>query len=262
MGLCVLLAVPAFFSCSVKESRTACPCYTSVAVDDFILAGFSEATVSFSAEELLLREKIALAEYEDEGYMIALSRKANRAAVIAGMDKSVVKGDSLFTSYGLETDPIWLYSEKFVCDDDDHLINARPYKQYCRLRIVLTGLSSSDECDCLFRIRASSCGLDIYGRRPLEGDYCAVARRDSDGNYILRIPRQAENRLQLELFLPDGGESPVFSMDLGEAFGKSGYDWTREDLRDASVEVDYARATFSLSIMDWDRNDIFKDIKI
>ena len=51
-------------------------------------------------------------------------------------------------------------------------------------------------------------------------------------------------------------------MDLGEEFGKAGYDWTREDLRDAAVEVDYSRATIRLSIQDWNRNDIFKDIKI
>lgn len=256
------MAVPAFFSCSVKESRTACPCYTSVAVEDFLLAGFSEAMVSFSADRLLFREKIALAEYEDGGYVVALDRKTNRAAVIAGMDKSVVKGDSLFTSYGLETDPIWLYSEKFVCDDDDYLIDARPHKQYCLMEIALTGISPSDACDCIFRVKAGSCGLDLYARRPLEGDYCAVARRNSTGNYSLRIPRQAENALLLELFFPGGGDTPVFTMNLGEEFGKAGYDWTREDLRDAAVEVDYSRATIRLSIQDWNRDDIFKDIKI
>jgi hypothetical protein len=262
-GLAVLLIVTLLSpACSVKENRTACPCYTSVDVDDFILAGFAEATVSFSADHLLRREMISLQEYEDIGYMIALDRRSNRAAVIAGLDNSVVRGDSLMTPYGLEADPIWLYSEKFYCDGDEHWINARPHKQYCRLEIVVTGLSPGDIYDCCFRVKAESCGLDLYGRQALEGEYCALAERSSTGDFTVRIPRQLENRLSLELLHIGNPDEPLFTIELDRKLEAAGYDWTREDLRDISVEVDYAGTEVNLKILDWDSDDVFKQITI
>ena len=262
-GLPVLLIVMLLFpACTVKESRSACPCYTSVAVDDFILAGFAEAAVSFSSDRLLCRETITLQEYEDVGYLIALNRRNNRAAVIAGLDNSVVRGDSLMTPYGLEADPIWLYSEKFVCEGDDHRINARPHKQYCRLEIVVTGLSPDDLYDCSFRVRAESCGLDLYGRHALAGEYCATAERSSTGDFFVRIPRQAENRLSLELLRDGNPDEPVFTIELDKRLEAAGYDWGREDLRDMSVEVDYAGTEVNIKIIDWDSDDAFKEITI
>ncbi len=262
-GLAVLLLVSLFSpSCSVKESRSACPCYTSVAVDDFILAGFAEATVSFSADRLLRRETISLQEYEDVGYMIALDRRSNRAAVIAGLDKCIVRGDSLITPYGLEADPIWLFSEKFYCEGDELVINARPHKQYCRLEIVVTGLSPGDRYDCSFRVKAESCGLDLYGRQALEGEYCAWAQRSSTGDFFVRIPRQAENRLSLELLRTDAPDAPLFTIELDRKLEAAGYDWTREDLRDISLEVDYSGTEVKLKIIDWDSDDVFKEITI
>jgi len=262
-GLAVLLIVTLLSpSCSVKESRTACPCYTSVAVDDFILAGFAEAAVSFSSDRLLRREMISLQQYEDVGYLIALARRSNRAAVVAGLDNAVVRGDSLMTPYGLEADPIWLYSEKFICEGDEHRINARPHKQYCRLEIVVTGLSPGALYDCAFRVKAECCGLDLYGRQALAGDYCAMAARSSTGDFLVRIPRQAENRLSLELLHIGNPDEPLLTIELDRKLEEAGYDWMREDLRDVSVEIDYAGTEVNLKIIDWDSDDIFKEIRI
>ena len=262
-GIVLLMTfiLPAFTACSVKENRAACPCYASILVDDFILAGFSEALLSVSADRLVCRDDIRLREYEDGGYEATLGRNTNRVSLVSGLQKMTIKGDSLVVAYGMEADPIWLYSEKFFCREDSYIVRARPHKQYCRLEIVLKGLSAEDRSSCSFRVKAACCGLDIYSRTALEGEYAASAERGLDGNFSVRVPRQNGGGLLVEAYNGIPGEEPLL-IDAGKMLRSAGYDWSREDLRDVSITVDYAKAEVSLRILDWNPDDIYKDIII
>lgn len=258
----LFFALQALTACSVKEDRAACPCYASVFVNEFLKAGFSGAMLSFSSDRLVYREDIRLVEYEDWPYVASLERRTNRASLIAGLEKMHVRGDSLLVPYGLASDPVWLYSERFFCDGDDYTIKARPHKQYCRLEIVLKGLSAEERTACSFRVKAGFCGIDLYSRRALEGDFCAEAERGLDGSFSLLLPRQGDGGIMLEASCgPQWGEES-FMIDVGARLRAAGYDWTLEDLRDVSVTVDYAKAEISLRILDWNPDDFFKNIII
>ena len=189
-ALCLFFSLQAMTACSVKEDRSACPCYASVLVEDFLRAGFSDALLSFSSDRLVHRESIRLAEFEDDAYVASLERRTNRASLIAGMTRMRIRGDSLLVPYGHQSDPIWLYSEKFFCDGDSYTVTARPHKQFCRLEILLKGLSAEERTACTFRVKAGFCGLDLYSRRALEGEFCAEAIRGLDGAFSLLLPRQ------------------------------------------------------------------------
>lgn len=258
----LFFALQAITACTVKEDRTACPCYTSVLVDGFIDAGFSSTMVSFSSDCLVRRENISLAEYEDQAYVISLERKTNRASVIAGLDRMQIRSDSLLVPFGHDADPIWLHSEKFFCDDDEYIMDARPHKQYCRLEILLEGLTPEESTSCSFSVMAETCGLDLYSRRPLEGAFRADAKRGLDGSFSLLLPRQGDGGILLEVSSGPGLRGDCFVVDVSSRLEAAGYDWTLEDLKDVSITVDYAKAEISIKILDWNPDDVFKDVII
>lgn len=266
MSAAAALALSAILcSCSVKEDRSGCPCYVCLSVDDFIRAGFSEATVAFSQGADSFREDMRLAEYAGGVYEKAFPRRTARLSVLAGMNDSMVSGNTLTVPYGLEADPIWMFCGTLDCAGDEEHVRAVPYKQYCNLTIVLAGLPVGTGYDCDLKLHASDGAMDIYTGTPLAVEYCATARKGADGVFSVRIPRQSGDEIFLEIsgWVSPEGETMAGSMvDLGREFRESGYDWTRKSLSDASAVVDYAGASVSLSVEDWNDDDSFEDIEI
>ena len=64
----------------------------------------------------------------------------------------------------------------------------------------------------------------------------------------MRGPRQKDNSLRLE-GIEDGNLLRVFA--LGEIIAASGYDWTTENLRDVTVEIDYSKTDVIFTIEGW-----------
>lgn len=253
-AFCLLCAAwGACLACSVKEERSGCPCYAEVDVGGFISAGFSKALLFFSAGEPLLEEEINLHEYEDEAYVTTLERRTNRAAVVAGVEKSRIKDGILSVPSGLEADPIWAFGETFFCGDDAYFIKAAPHKQYCNMEISVEGLDAAGLYEFSFRVVADCNGLDLYDRTAVEGEYSCFARRSATGAFNVRIPRQSTGRILLEIYRDSSPEEqgPVFVTEVGSEILKNGYDWGREDLLDVSVGLDYSAAEVTIKIKDW-----------
>ena len=253
-AFCLLCAVWGLcLACSVKEERSGCPCYAEVDVGGFISAGFSRALLFFSAEEPLLEEEINLREYEDDAYVTPLERRTNRAAVVAGVENSRIADDILSVPSGLEADPIWAFGETFFCGGDAYLIKAAPHKQYCNMEISVAGLDAADLYEFSFRVIADCNGLKLYDRTAVEGAYSCFARRSATGAFNVRIPRQSGGRILLEVYRdssPDVQE-PVLVTEVGAEMLRNGYDWSREDLLDVSVGLDYSAAEVAIKIKDW-----------
>ena len=86
------------------------------------------------------------------------------------------------------------------------------------------------------------------------------------GEWYGVIPRQKTNNMQMDIFLPDAGSATSgrtdYVIDLGAKFAELGYDWTAEDLRDVSVKVGFTSATVTVSVLDWEGDDGYKNIEI
>ena len=266
MSVAAAMALSAILcSCSVKEDRSGCPCYVCLSVDDFIRAGFTEALAAFCQGADSFSEEMELAEYAGGVYEKAFPRRRTGLSVLAGMDCSVVGGSALTVPYGLEADPIWMFCGTLGCTGDEEQVRAVPYKQYCNLTIVLAGLSGGAGYGCELKLRASCGAMDIYTGAPLAVEYCATARKNADGIFSIRIPRQSDGDISLEIsgwVSPEGETMAGSIVDLGRKFRESGYDWTSRSLSDASAGVDFAGASVSLSVEDWDDDDSFDDIEI
>lgn len=263
--LCLALSLT-FCSCSVLEDRSGCPCYTYLILDEFIRAGFRDAVISFDSGADASQDKVSLAKYAGISYQRIFNRSTIRVSVVSGLDAGMIGNDNLLFPYGTEADPVWMFYDLAECLGDEEYINAVPYKQYCNLSIVVDGLAPGEEYGCLFRIRASCCGIGLYSGIPAEGEYCSMARRIAADKFSVRIPRQSGNVLQLEIVGADSGDNidapAIEVLDLGNELKACGYDWTKNSLDDASAVVDCSKAEVTVTVSDWEPDISFGDIEI
>ena len=120
-------------------------------------------------------------------------------------------------------------------------------KPYCRLEIKVVWAQSPAAYDLTVRGRVA--GLDRDGQ-PVPGVFHYRTRPSAAGSCFVNLPRQLDDSLLLDL---TAGADPVRTFALGEYLAEAGYDWTAEDLPDASVTIDFARTTLAISVAGWTR---------
>lgn len=120
-------------------------------------------------------------------------------------------------------------------------------KPYCRLEIKVVWAQNPGAYD--LAVRGGVAGLDRDGQ-PVPGAFRYRMRPSAAGTCSVNLPRQSDDSLMLDL---TAGADPVRTFALGEYLAEAGYDWTAEDLSDASVTIDFARTTLAISVAGWTR---------
>ena len=260
----MLLLIP---GCSVKELRDECPVYVTVLTDRFIRQGLSDGVVSFHAAEPIDREEISFLSYIGKGFLQPCPREYARAAVLSGLEHERIEGTTLYVPYGKQAGLIWSYGESFSVRADEYLIDAVPHKQYCLVKFLFDESPvAPPDYPWRFRIKAGCNGLDIYTMKPVAGAYSCPVGPNSVGEWYGVIPRQEDNKLMLEIFLPDAGSETEgrtdYVLDLGSRFEAAGYDWKRENLDDIAVRVGFTAAEIRVEVLDWTGDDTYRNIEI
>ena len=260
---CMSAALLTAVSCSVKEDRNACPCYVYVFVDEFVRAGFAESVVNFNVGDSSSSETIELARYTTDGYVRTVPRGTAEVSLVAGISSSIISGGIVMTEYGRESDPLWLSTDSVVCSGDELYITPEPNKQFCRLTLVLLSPDGEPtEDDFILKVSGSCNGIDIYTGKAVPGNFCAEATKTGSGVYTVRIPRQLDSELTLEIIEENQDEEISCIVDLGKEFMTAGYDWQRTSLLDVGALVDYSNSTVEVSIEDWEKDDSYNEIEI
>ncbi len=266
-GLPVLAAAVGSLSCSVKEDRMECPAYVTVLTDRFAQRGLQDGTVSFSSDHLLARDEINFLSYLREGYEQACPRDFARAAVLSGVENSRLSEDNLFVPPGRQADLLWAFGASFSAEEDSYVLDAVPHKQYCLIKFLF-GEEPTAPADYpwRFRLLADCSGMNIYTLEPVRGTYRSIVGPNAVGEWYGVLPRQKENNMRLEVYLPDGADGTEgrtdYVLDLGKAFEKQGYDWRREDLADIAVKVGFSEAGITLTVQEWEGDDHYHEIEI
>ncbi|MCR4860729.1 MAG: hypothetical protein K5910_08715 [Bacteroidales bacterium] len=263
----VVLALGGLGACSVKEDRTECPVYVTVLTDRFLQQGLDGGIVSFAAAAPIKRDSISFLSYVRQGYAQACPRDYARVAVLSGLEHSLVSGEALEVLPGRQAGLVWAYGISFSAEADEYVVDAVPHKQYCLVHFLFDGSPTAPEgYPWRFRLLADCAGMNIYTLEPLPGDYRTVVEPNALGEWTAVLPRQRDNTMRLEVFLPvegaSGEEAADYVVDLGEAFAQQGYDWTREDLLDITVNVGFTSAGIALSVREWEGDDSYRDIEI
>lgn len=255
LGAAVLLLGAS--SCSVKEIRTDCPVYVSVLLDRFLQNELSEGMVIFSDADKYHSELINFFPYKGIGYEYPVNRHLARTTVLSGMDYEVFTEETVTVPYGKQCGLLWGFTQTFSAEQDLFTVDAVPHKQYCMVRFTFDNGSfkAPSPYPWHFRIFAECNGLNLFTMQPVEGAYCCPVGPNAVGEFTGVIPRQKENKLTMEIFVPNEDSDiegvTEYTIDLGARFAKLGYDWTQEDLGDVSIKVGFASGTVDVDVVEW-----------
>ncbi len=257
-------------SCTILEDRTPCPCrltmdYSRVLKYDFvhrmmdgkydvILSGgdfhFGE-TIPVNMMDTIRKESVSKGSIRISG---VLSKKGEKALTIAEGNQA----DSLYAFYTT----IEAIGEKAYVLMDAH-------KQFTTLYIKDSGIENTTMGrekgleKVQMRVKGNFQGIDRHNLEPLPGKFdCIVPEASPIGEYSVRIPRQGDASLIMELTLNGTNDGTTaclstFTLPLGRYMEELGYDFAAESLADVYIGLNIATRKAFIRIENWNFEKTF-----
>lgn len=235
--------------CSVKEDRSTCPCRLELDFSEIDTTLITYADLYVSSEDaLILSERLEAEDFRDDliietpkgGLTIGVWNGAGNIREYGGFD----------IPYGEDCPPVYFHSTTVRADEESVREVVRMRKNHCVMTVML-GWNDEQVDDVVLVGNVN--GYDADGS-PSIGDFSYELELDDDGWCTAVLPRQLDESLALEV---NDGSGSVKRFALGEYIAESGYDWTEPDLRDLTIELDFAILKISLIIQGWDITHIF-----
>lgn len=232
-------------SCSIKEDRGACPCRV---IMDF--SGVDTSAVSFlnilaeTPDGFVYKDVISQDEF-GKGKEIEVPRTDVCINVYSGVDESYLSGDGMLIPYGEESPPVYVHAVLLDTRREWLREHVEMKKSHCVMTVRVRN-DSGFPYD--ISIRGNVNGLDRMGD-PRDGDFQYMLPGTAEEGFIAIIPRQKDSSLRLYVS-ESGGADRAFA--LGEYLQASGYDWSKDELEDVTVWLDYSMTHLSLVIRMWD----------
>lgn len=235
--------------CSVKEDRDECPC---ILVMDFSCVDTSLVksvnVLAESPDGIVFFDSLGVEAFEKE-YVREVPHSEMCVSVWGGSGAD----EDLQIPYGCECPYLYMYA----FEPDTRLEMWRETvdlkKNHCRLTVLLDGREDMPYC-LTFRGNVDGYGNDGF---PTSGDFACVAYPSADGGSQVVVPRQTDSSLMLEVDDMESMVTKVFA--IGEYLDAAGYDWTAEELDDATVIIDYYLTKIQITFRGWD-NEYSYDI--
>ena len=245
--------VTASASCSLKEDRDGCPCHLIIGLDNAVGNGNADIFIFQDGEEVLT-DNVVPADYP-EGYRCEVRRRPASATVIQGLEESVLNGGRLVIRDGNDADRLFLYNETLQCGSETVRAAADLHKNWTTLEISLAAEAGEDSPAGNVRIDISGgiCGMDLRNGAPVRGDFQCIARLADSGFavYAVNLPRQISSEDEILIAVSRNGKE-LFSCDISEAISRTGFDWSKPDLDDIRLRLDYISALFDVEIAEWE----------
>ena len=246
-ALCWAAVLPA---CSVKENRSACPCYLTVdptgvpeAVEEMPVAMEVSGAKDFRGAMTLAGEDCL------EEFTVDVPRPNVFVSVFSGAGECFVPGVGLRIPEGEQCPPVRMFSRRVRTDGETARVRPVPAKRYCTVTIRIVPVNDVFLESFHLELTGSVCGYDLDSA-PAEGAFRCPVYPSPEGLCVVRIPCQKDNSLMMNVL--DGSESLRF-FALGEYIAESGYDWTAENLEDIYLEIDYAATAFTIRVNGWEK---------
>lgn len=241
-----LTALLMFFlalSC-IKEDRSDCPCY--LILDFSQVDGDAFASVGLglqSGNGFVLEDCVSSDSYSSEHVL-----KVPRADIClnAYHGASFTPGKGFIVEEGSGYPPLWLYSDEISTMSDSVRDTVRLHKSYSQIQVRM--LSDGRPCPYVLGIDGNVCGYTLSGQ-PADGRFKVNLYPDGEGRCSVRVPRQKDSSLSLSII---DGKDVLRRFALGEYILSSGFDWTKPDLEDMDVTIDFASTKIFLKMKNWE----------
>lgn len=246
--LCALL-LPA--ACTVKEDRVECPCEFTL---DLSECDIKDDVLTFSIWD---GSKKIVSDYycaDDLGkkYTFKLERKVLRGSAFTGDVNSLHDGRNLLVKYGLQADSLYAWAQDIDATGETSNEIVLLHKQFAT---VTFDLSEYDSAQRPLRVclTGNYGGTDILTLGPVRNDFLYEFETDGSRFYPVRLTRQGDNSLTMELF---SGDVSVAKINIAAILASEGYDWSAADLADITVAVTAKDAEITVELGPWDNVDI------
>lgn len=233
-------------ACSVKEDRESCPCRLLLDFSGVDTSVVMSADLSVTAPGGLVFEGEVDSGRFDVEYEIAVPREMLWVNAYAGDGDCYVQGEGVVIPYGEPAPEVYLYASQVDARCEWLRRRVEMRKEFCIVTIQV-----NEEGGFPFCLVVDGC-VDGYGLdgSPRTGTFRTEASGDVDGGFRVTVPRQVDASLALSVE-NEKGESKVFA--IGEYIVASGYDWTKPDLDDVTLWLDYSRTQVTIRIAGWDK---------
>lgn len=252
--VCLWTLVSLLGACSIREDRSACPCFLTLDLSGLDAGALADA----ACEELIwtlvsgdtcIGGRIPLDELPEE-LLVEVPREDAFLYVLVGDEGLFVPEQGLVIPEGSEAPRLYAFAASVETSRPELTVPVRLHKRFARLEIHFRSpLRAGTEC----RLLGEVCGYDPYAE-PLPGAFSLSVTPDEEGYCNLALPAQADGSLLLCLYR-FGELERVFS--IGTYILESGYAWDAGDLDDISLEIDYLHAPVRYKVEQWKKTLVF-----
>lgn len=237
-----LLLLP---SCSVKEDRQPCLCWLTVVLDDASRTAPDAKVLLMSGNERLISESVS----PKEEYERTVPRGYVRTVVCTGAELSKISTGTVTFQHGEQIDTIWSHTDVVDCRDEFARDTAALHRQFAVARLILKAAPEEDD-GRLYSVETSCGGLDLQSSSPTKGGWGIQLVMDGTSGCVFSVPRmRPEDRFAIRVSNPDGDDDEV---DIQAILQDIGYSWSKRDLDDMVIALDYARGTVDITVLPWE----------
>lgn len=243
-----ILAAMTAVSCSVKEDRASCPCWLTIDMTGCTQTPAPYVSGVSSERTLETRES---PEARNETFEVDRDIVRTFVCAVPGMAEGRLDGSVYHIRDGHDAYSLWAFAGTADCRGESATVEARLHKQYATVTLRVAGEESGSPYPFTLCVNGEVCGMDMLTLSPVRGEF-HVKLEESDGSFMFNLPRQLpEDRLWLTAAHGENADT----LPLGEWILEAGYDWTADDLKDIDMELDYSRASVTISVEGWEEGN-------
>lgn len=246
-----IICLFSIFSCSVKETRYGCPCVLAIDlkersnIDNTIYINVENAVEPGNGE-------ILLKGIDSDIIRVKVRKGTNRIVCAEGLGAGSIDVHNVRIPVGEESPKIRIASDEIDCSGESQYYAPVLHKEWTELRIGLTCTTGS-EYPYILIIDGNVDGFDLVSGTPLNGKFSCEARQEETTNEArIYLPRQNPEGQGLKLSLISKDDYSVWKeYDLSGIITKTGYNWTKSDLDDIKIDLDYSGQLSLVTVTDW-----------
>ena len=254
----LLLSIALVGSCSVLEDREDCPCRLRVEVRKRCrLTPDREIRLCLrsGAGTASMETTRTLSELQDYQFEMQVPKGVLRADGFVGLGHGIRSEDCLMIPEGRDADSLFWVSGTAEARGETAVLPLRIRKEFAG--ITLRFLTEEEGPFPFYpAIRSTTAGFRLTDGTPVPGPFLCYPEETGAGCFQAVVPRQASPEdLYLEIRRkgdPPAGD-PLSEIPIGRLIEGSGaFSWEDEDLKDLLFEFDYAHASLTLRVDDWE----------
>ena len=237
-------------SCSIREERAGCPCRLEIGLDRFSPLGRRVSIAVWEGPDRWQETVPASGTYSRD-----VHKGIFRLSVWSGQRAGRISGSQLSFPHRSEPDSLYAFTARLDCQDETSRVTAVPHKQFCHVTLRLVR-DPDKPYPYQFYVESECCGMDLADFSPIAGEHIFPIRETAEGHYGFNLVRHSPGAdIQLAVY---DEKQRADAFPIGDWIRDIGYDWEEEDLKDITLDIDYARQRARIAIADWAPGEVLE----